>query len=142
MKKILAGCILLCCVLLSGCGNPICWDITEKSIQIGDSNRNEYINPNNKEDGYCYVEINGVMYLPYGVQAGTITGDMIGECIAYEEDDDNQRYYEVIGTEDFIADYYVNGEMEQINFMRKADTMGKEIEIPSFIDSLDYEIWK
>lgn len=44
---------------------------------------------------------------------------MIGECIAYEEDDDNQRYYEVIGTEDFIADYYVNGEMEQINFMRK-----------------------
>ena len=74
MKKILAGCILLCCVLLSGCGNPICWDITEKSIQIGDSNRNEYINLNNKEDGYCYVEINGVMYLPYGVQAGTITG--------------------------------------------------------------------
>lgn len=32
--------------------------------------------------------------------------------------------------------------MEQVRFLRKADTIGKDIEIPDFIDDLGYEIWK
>lgn len=135
-------CLLIICTLLGGCGKQINWDITDESMKIGNSNENEYVNPDNKEDGYCYVEINGIIYLPYGVQNKTITGDMIGECIAYEEDDENQRYYNVIGTDNFIAEYYVNGEMEQVSFLRRMDTIGKDIDIPGFIDDLGYEIWK
>lgn len=142
MNKKLIACLLIICTLLSGCGKQINWDITDESIEIGDSNKNDYVNPNNKEDGYCYVQINGIIYLPYGVQNMTITGDMIGECIAYEEDDENERYYEVIGTDKFIASYYVNGEMEQVCFLRREDTIGHDIDIPNFIDDLGYEIWK
>ena len=142
MKNKLIVCLLIICTLLSGCGKQINWEITDKSIKIRNSNENEYVNPNNKEDGYCYVEINGILYLPYGVQNKTITGDMIGECIAYEEDDENQRYYKVIGTDNFIAGYYVNGIMEQVSFLRRIDTIGNDIDIPDFIDDLGYEIWK
>ncbi len=67
---------------------------------------------------------------------------MIGECIAYEVDDENERYYEVIGTDMFIANYYVDGEMEQVCFLRREDTYGHDIVIPNFIDDLGYEIWK
>lgn len=142
MNKELIVCLLTICTLLSGCGKQINWDITDESIEIVDSNKNDYVNPNNKEDGYCFVEINGIIYLPYGVQNKTITGDMIGECIAYEEDDENERYYEVIGTDKFIASYYVNGEMEQVCFLRREDTIGYDIDIPNFIGDLGYEIWK
>ena len=142
MKKTIIRCILSGCILLCGCGSNVNWDITDNAIEIEDTNLNEYVNPNDKEDTYIYVEINGAMYLPYGVQGEQITSDMIGECIAYEEDDDNQRYYKVNGSDDFIADYYVGGEMVQVNFMRKADTIGKDIETPNFIDDLGYDIWK
>lgn len=142
MKKTIIRCILSGCILLCGWGSSVNWDIADNSLEIEDTNLNEYVNPNDKEDTYIYVEINGTMYLPYGVQGERITSDMIGECIAYEEDDDNQRYYEVNGSDDFIADYYVGGEMGQVNFMRKADTIGRDIEIPDFIDDLGYDIWK
>lgn len=65
-------------------------------MKIEDTNINEYVNPYDKEDAYIYVEINGTMYLPYGVQGERITSDMIG----------------------------------------------KDIEIPDFIDDLGYDIWK
>lgn len=47
-----------------------------------------------------------------------------------------------LDTEDYIANYYVNGEMMQFEFYRAADTIGKEIYIPEYINSLEYEIWK
>jgi hypothetical protein len=31
--------------------------------------------------------------------------------------------------------------MEQFNFLRSVDTIGVDIDIPDFIDSLGYEIW-
>ncbi len=142
MKKTMIGFVLFGCMLLCGCGSKVNWDIADNAIEIGDTNKNEYVSPYDKEDAYIYVEINGVMYLPYGVQGERITGDMIGACIAYEVDDDNQRYFKVNGSDEFIADYYVGGEMEQVRFLRKADTIGKDIEIPDFIDDLGYEIWK
>jgi hypothetical protein len=31
--------------------------------------------------------------------------------------------------------------MEQFDFWRSVDTIGKEIDVPDFIDSMGYEIW-
>jgi hypothetical protein len=85
--------------------------------------------------------IDGVKYIPYGTQAKTITNKEVGSCIAYSETDSNERFYEVNGNNDFIASYYVDSEMEQFNFLRSVATIGKEIDVPDFIDDLGYKIW-
>jgi hypothetical protein len=129
------------CVILGGCGNSINYDIPNDAIAITDTDDNIYSNPNDSKDTYGYVEIDGVKYILYGTQKTTITNKEIGSCIAYNKADSNERFYEVNGSNDFIASYYVNGEMEQFNFWRSVDTIGVNIDIPDFIDSLCYEIW-
>jgi hypothetical protein len=44
-----------------------------------------------------------VIYLPYGTQGKTITSKEIGSCIATNETDSKDRFYEVSGKADFIA---------------------------------------
>jgi hypothetical protein len=141
LKNTLICGVIGVCVFLGGCGNSINYDISDDAIAISDTNENTYVNPNDSENTYSYVEIDGVKYLPYGTQGKTVTNKEIGSCIAYNEADSNERFYEVIGNNDFIASYYVEGEMEQFGFWRSADTIGKEIDVPDFIDNLDYEIW-
>lgn len=67
---------------------------------------------------------------------------MIGECIAYDSKDDTDRFYRVVGTEDYIAEYLVGAVMEQFAFLRAQDTMGKYIDTPDFIAPLGYDIWE
>jgi hypothetical protein len=141
LKKVLIGGLIGVCVILGGCGNLVNYDIADDAIAISDRNENTYLNPNDSEDSYSYVEIDGVKYIPYGTQGKTITNKEVGACIAYSETDSNDRFYEVNGNHDFIANYYVNGEMEQFDFWRSVDTIGKEIDVPDFVDDLGYEIW-
>jgi hypothetical protein len=127
--------------MLSGCGNLVDYGIPNDAVAISDRNGNTYLNPNDSEDSYSYVEIDEVKYIPYGTQGKRITSKEVGSCIAYSEADTNDRFYEVIGSNDFVANYYVGGVMEQFDFWRSADTIGKEIAVPNFIDSLGYKIW-
>jgi hypothetical protein len=142
LKNVLLIVVISVFVIFSGCGNSVCYDIPNDAIAISDRNENTYINPNDSEDSYSYVEIDGVTYIPYGTQGKTITSEEVGSCIAYNEADSNDRFYKVNGNNDFIANYYVGSEMEQFGFWRRVDTIGKEIDIPNFIDDLGYEIWK
>jgi hypothetical protein len=141
LKNALLCGVIGICVIFSGCGSFVNYDIADDAIAISDGNKNIYVNQNDREDTYCTVEIDGVVYIPYGTQGKTITNKEVGSCIAYDETDSNERYYEVNGNKDFIARYYVVGEMEQFDFWRSADTIGKEIDVPDFIDNLGYEIW-
>jgi hypothetical protein len=141
LKNILIGGVIGVSVILSGCGNSVNYDIPDDAIAISDENENTYVNPNDSDDSYGYVEIDGVIYLPYGTQGKTITGKEVGSCIAYSGTDSNNRFYKVNGNNDFIASYYVGGEMEQFDFWRSVDTIGEEIDIPDFIDDMGYEIW-
>jgi hypothetical protein len=141
LKNVLFGGVIGVCVLFGGCGNSVNLDIPEDAIAIADRNENTYVNPDDREDTYSYVEIDGVMYIPYGTQGESITNKEVGSCIAYSETDSNDRFYEVNGNRDFIASYYVDGKMEQFDFWRSADTLGEEVDVPDFIDSLGYEIW-
>lgn len=142
IKRISVLILALALLFLSGCAKKLDLEIKDSSVEINGRNNNTYYNPQNEDDTYCFVEINSRIYVPFGTQNGKITGDMVGECIAYEDGDSNVRYYEVIGNDDFIANYYVAGIMEQVSFWRAADTIGKSIEIPSFIEDLGYDIWK
>jgi hypothetical protein len=141
LKNRWIGVVIGACVMLSGCMNSVHYDIPSDAIPISCSDEMVYVNPNDSEDTYAYVEINGVRYLPYGTQGKTITSKEVGSCIAYEETDSNDRFYAVKGSDTFIARYYVHGEMEQFGFWRSADTIGQEIDIPDFIIDLGYEIW-
>jgi hypothetical protein len=133
--------IIGACVIYGGCGNSVNYDITNDAIAISDKNQSTYVNPEDSTDTYSTVEINGVTYIPYGTQGKTITNKEIGSCIAYSKTDTNDRFYDINGNSDFIARYYVDGEMEQFDFLRSADTLGKEIDIPDFIDDSGYDIW-
>jgi ABC-type oligopeptide transport system substrate-binding subunit len=142
--RILKG-TLLCmtigvCVVLSGCGNSVNYDLTKDSIAVSDED--VYTNPDNSEDTYACVEINGVTYIPYGTQGKKITNKEVGDCIAYSSTDSDERFYEVIGTDNYIAFYSNDGVMEQFDFWRNIDTIGKEIDSFDFIASLGYEIWE
>ena len=102
----------------------------------------EYINPDDAEDGYAgVVEYNGRQYVLYGVQSGTVKLSRIGECIGYCDGDANARVYSLDETGDYLAEFYANGMMEQVTFLRALDTAGKEIYTPDYIDSLGFELW-
>ena len=144
MKKFIAVSILIGCILLGGCStiSQIDYDITDNSKAITIDDDHVYVNPNDPEDGYQIVTIDNRDYILYGTQGKTMTGGMIGECIAYDSEDNADRFYEVVGTEDYIAEYYVVGEMMQFDFLRAIDTIDKDIDTPEFIDDLGYDIWK
>ena len=144
MKKYTVISILISCILLGGCSaiSPINYDITNNSKVITLDDYDIYVNPNDSEDIYEVVTIDNRDYILYGTQGKIITGDMIGECIAYDSRDNAERFYKVVGTNDYIAEYYAAGEMAQFGFLRAKDTMGKDIDTPDFIDDLDYDIWK
>ena len=101
-----------------------------------------YINPDDKEDSYLTIIYNGREYAAYGVQGKTIKDSMIDKCIGYIDGDTNSRVYSLVDTKDYIADYYVNGVMEQVGFLRAIDTIGKSVDTPDYIDDLEYDIWK
>lgn len=142
--------MLLCVLILSGCG------LLDESKKYGalpeppvSFTQQEYDNPDNPEDGYMAVEYNGRLYVPFGTLRGIITPKDVKECIGYvyrEEfpDDTNSHLYTLVDDPEvnFLMDYYVNSIMEQPDFYRAIDTRGREIDIPSYIESLDYDVWK
>ena len=142
--------LILCGILLSGCG---LFDDSQKFGALPDPpvkfTQQEYCNPDNPEDGYMAVEYNGRLYVPYGTLKGMITPKNVKECIGYifREDypDDTNTHLHTLADDpevNFLMDYYVNGEMEQPFFYRAIDTVGKDIRILDFIESLEYDIWK
>lgn len=133
--------VLFTMLSLAGCSSKINYDITDSSVALNGLKDNIYINPDDSDDTYLYIEIDGVVYVPFGVQNATITGDMIGECIAYDADDSNSRYYKLIDNSDFIASYHVSGVMEQFTFFRRIDSKDKDIDIPDYIYDQEYLIW-
>lgn len=141
MKKAVTIFIILALLFLTACAKPIDLSIGKNAEEITGRNENTYTGVS-EDDTYCYVVINGEIFLPFGTQDSKITGDIIGECIAYEKGDSNSRYYEVKGHPEFVASFYTSGIMEQWEFFRSEKTLGEDIVIPSFIYDLDYEIWK
>ena len=139
MKKITVAVLLFLILALGGCGKSVIYDEPEdfKQLEICD-----YVSPENPDDGYRGVFYNDRLYLPFGTQGKTIKEEMIKSCIGYTGDDTNARVYTLNDTDDFIAEYYINGEMMQFMFLRAADTLGEDIKVPDYIDSLDCDLWK
>ncbi|WP_054742639.1 hypothetical protein [Cellulosilyticum ruminicola] len=137
--KGLLGIALLGIVLINGCGNSKINRLPHNAVSI---EKSIFVNKNDFSDEYASVIYNGREYVFYGVQSKSMKENVIRECFGYDAKDKNVRYYSLIDTEDYIADYCVNGEMMQFGFYRAVDTIGKTIYTPAYISGLEYEIWK
>lgn len=151
-KKVIVSILFACIFVLGGCGKSIYPDLPDNptafemgSLIYGDD-----------EAGYGTIEYNGRTYVPYGTLGKTLHRKDIKECIGYIICDENSSSYTDLNDTDtrvytltddeennFLMDYYSKGVMEQPHFWRAADTRGKEIKQPDFIESLGYdEYWK
>ena len=89
------------------------------------------------------LTVNGRDYLPFGTVKNRMNDSSIKACLGYLNGDQNTRVYTLEEDPDnnYIMIYNNEGIMEQPSYWRAADTMGKNVETPNYIDSLDYEEW-
>ena len=138
-NKRLLGIALIGIMLMTGCGKSKINDLPKNAVPI---TMDTFVNNKDSDDTYGAIKYNGREYIGYGVQGKAIEEHMISECFGYGAEDSNERYYSLVDTDDYIANYYINGEMMQFNFYRATDTIVKEIYTPDYITSLEYDIWE
>lgn len=108
----------------------------------------EFADPKDPEDGYMAIEYNGRTYLPYGTVKSSLKDSELGACIGYiiqdGVPDENLRVYLLADDPDanWLIEKNVKGFMDQPTFLRAADTAGKDIEIPDFVEGLGYDYWE
>jgi len=116
----------------------------------------EFIDVNDDEAGYLMIEYNGRKYIPYGTLKGMIKGKDIDKCIGYIVQDENSssivdennkdtRVYTLTDDNEhnFLMEYYIGTTlMNQPSFYRAMDIRGKNINVPSYINSLNYHYWE
>lgn len=154
MKKKILGILLMGVLVLSltGCGIKYP-DLEKDAIGFQTSN---YIDENDDGAGYLTIEYNGRTYMPYGTLKGSLKEKDIDKCIGYiiqnensssiiDKDNKDTRIYTLIDDKEnnFLMEYYIGTDlMNQPSFYRAIDTKNRDINIPKFIDSLDYNYWK
>ncbi|MBO6060868.1 MAG: hypothetical protein J6P98_01945 [Clostridia bacterium] len=92
------------------------------------------------------LRINGREYLYYGRLNGTVRASDTGKVLGYVRneqfpEDDGDRIVELTGAGDIIMTYYVKGIMEQPEFLRALDTVGRDIVIPGFVEPYEEQAW-
>jgi hypothetical protein len=134
----------ICCIMylfISWCG--IDYSLSENSIEFSTS---EFVNPVDEEDAYLSIEYEWRIYVPYG--SSRIKEKDIDKCIWYIVQDWVKLDDTIVCllSEDIENNYLVEidtvGFMSQPIFLRAIDTVWKDIFIPKYIESLDYEFWK
>ena len=140
-------------VILSEKGTTNYPDLSENPIAFYTS---VYVDINNDNEGYIAIEYNGRKYMPYGSLKRNVLKKDIDKCIGYvvqdennssisDENNKNTRIYTLKEDKEnnFLMQYYIGTTlMNQPCFYRAADTKGKNIFIPKYINSLEYNYWK
>lgn len=83
----------------------------------------------------------GRSYAFFGTQNGRITDKQLERCVGWVGGDTNDRICTLRDSDDFIAEYYVGGMMEQVGSYRALDTAGEDIPVPAYITDLGYALW-
>lgn len=146
MKKVMA--IFMCLFIifyLTGCGMK--YPGLEKD-SIG-FYTGSYIDENDDDAGYITIEYNERIYMPYGILNGTLKEEHIHKCIGYiiqdNLNDKDTRIYTLIDDKnnDFLMEYYIGSNlMNNHMFYRAVDTNETYINIPQYIEDLEYNFWK
>ncbi|WP_303787894.1 hypothetical protein [Ruminococcus flavefaciens] len=105
-----------------------------------------FVSPVDKNDTYSAIKYNDRLYIPYGTLDKTLKGDDVGACLGYivqdGVEDKGARIYLLTATDDYLAEIFINAGMQQPIFFRAEDTIGKNIDTPSYIHSLNYGVWR
>ena len=100
-----------------------------------------------EDTGYRTVEYEGKRFIMYGkIKPNGLLGNInyaYGNCLGYVDDDKLDRIYALNGesTDEWLIEYYVTGIMEEPVILREITTKNKK-EIPSSVESFDYDYWK
>lgn len=140
--------LFMTCFLLYGCGKTMYPEMPSEYIifEMG-----EYVDSDDQDALYGTIEYNGRTYLPYGTLKNSIQEKDIEKCLGYvvqdsDEADHNVRLYTLKEdlNHNFLLEHYASNkaEMMQPYFWRATDTKGQDIDIPDYIDSLEYAFWK
>ncbi len=144
-KTLMIIVLMLMIVAVTGCGSKIDYGLPDNPIEF---NTSTFANPSNEADEYSAIDYEGRKYIPFGTLKGSLGSADAGECLGYLVQE-GQKLEEVrlfTLADDREVNYLVEidteGEMSQPSFYRAVDTVGKEIDVPPFIDSLDYAYWR
>ena len=137
---------------LTGCGVKYP-DLKDNAIAF---DMGEYVHEDDDEAYYGTIEYNGRTCIPYGTLKNVIAAKNINKCIGYiiqnensssiiDENNKDTRIYTLIEDpeENYLMEYYLGTiEMNQPYFWRAVDTKDKDLNTPTYIDSLEYNFWK
>ena len=104
--------------------------------------------PADETKSYAAIEYNGKTYVQFGILNGELTQSDVGPRLGYVVQDDVK--IEDIGifslTFDADQNYLISlddkGIMQNNTIFRNSETVGNDIEIPSFIESGNFDYWK
>ena len=138
---------------LSGCGRSNYPELPDNAIafEMGTLEDTEH-------DAALFgtLEYNGRIYIGYGTINNAFKNSDVNQCIGYVVMDENStsnpdpndmsiRIYTLYGDDDhkFLMEHdSASGLMNQPSIWRAIDTRGKGIDIPNYIDALEYDYWK
>ncbi len=143
MKKRIISLLIVCILVLSGCGKNRYPDLPKDAIAF----------KTGEEMGIVY---NKREYVCFGTIGKTMKNSEVDKCIGYiiqdennssvpDENDKDTRVYTLKSDDNnnFLMVYYVGTTlMNQPEFYRAIDTKGENISIPEYIEDLEYEWWK
>lgn len=144
MKRLLLVAVIGLTVFMAwGCGNGINYELPDEPIKFSTQT---FVSPVDKNDTYSAIKYNDRLYIPYGTLDKTLKGDDVGVCLGYivqdGVEDKGARIYLLTATDDYLAEIFINAGMQQPIFFRAEDTIGKNIDTPSYIHSLNYGVWR
>lgn len=146
MKRLLLVAFIGLTVFMAwGCGNGINYELPDEPIKFSTQT---FVSPVDKNDTYSAIKYNDRLYIPYGTLDKTLKGDDVGACLGYIVQDGvadkNTRVYVLTADKDvnYLAEINTEGFMDQPIFFRAEDTIGKNIDTPSYIHSLNYGVWR
>lgn len=151
MKKTLI--ILISIILLTGCSSKeevVKFKYPELYSDGIAFETGSYVDENDDDAMYATIEYNERTYMPYGSLKSTLKEEYLSKCIGYlysnyNSSETGSRVFTLVDDDnnDYLMLQYVNSvEMQQPMFFRAIDTKGKEIETPSYIESIGYNFWK
>ena len=131
MKKILL--LFVAVIILTGCGKLSDLPENPAKYTIGT------VMSKDKKTSYTAIVYDGKYFIAYGNVKPGFLGDLsyaYGECLGYVGGDENNRIYELKGSskDEWIIEYYVNGEMEQPMVFREVNV--KDGNDPSSVEAI------
>lgn len=145
-KKILLLLLAAAALSLFGCGRYIYPDLPADPVAFP---MGSYIDEADDGAAYGTIEYEGRIYMPYGTVGKALRAKDIAACVGYlvqdGKADTDTRIYTLTDdpAHNYLMDYYIRTTlMNQPLFWRAADTRGREIPTPAYIDSLEYGFWE